>query len=210
MHSLHGVADEKVSQNSVPIWKADFLRYLILFAEGGIYSDLDVSCEKPIDEWIPPQHREKASLVVGWEFDMGWEGNFIRQFETWTILAKQGSPHLWMVIQELVLSFKDKMTEQQVGIEGLTMDMMGDVIDATGPRRFTRGIMKSVGDAFNITVQDIQELLEPRLVGDLLVLPGHAFAASANRYGEEMELPPPLVQHNYAGSWKNDKGGEVS
>jgi len=30
-----------------PILKADFFRYLLLFNEGGIYFDLDVSCEGP-------------------------------------------------------------------------------------------------------------------------------------------------------------------
>lgn len=36
------------------ILKADFLRYLFLFNDGGIYSDLDVSCEgTPISDWVP-------------------------------------------------------------------------------------------------------------------------------------------------------------
>ncbi|KAB8229906.1 uncharacterized protein BDW43DRAFT_314552 [Aspergillus alliaceus] len=34
--------------------KADFLRYLILFAEGGIWYDPNVSCEDtPISDWVP-------------------------------------------------------------------------------------------------------------------------------------------------------------
>jgi mannosyltransferase OCH1-like enzyme len=36
----------------VPIAKADLLRLLILYANGG-YADLDVECEDPIDSRIP-------------------------------------------------------------------------------------------------------------------------------------------------------------
>ncbi|KAH6856329.1 hypothetical protein B0I37DRAFT_367129 [Chaetomium sp. MPI-CAGE-AT-0009] len=194
---------------TVPILKADILRYLLLFSEGGVYCDLDVSCEVPIDEWVPPQYQGNASVVVGWEFDVGWPGNFIRQFATWSIMAKPGSPHLWMVVQDILQSFRDKMKEKNVPIEGLTLEMLGDVVDATGPRRFTRSILKSVGEAYNTTLQDIQELLEPKLAGDVLVLPGYAFAASANTYDKAMDVPPPLLKHHYAGTWKNDKGGET-
>lgn len=50
---------------TVPILKADLLRYLILFAEGGVWFDLDVWREGiPIDEWIPEDFREGANLVV--------------------------------------------------------------------------------------------------------------------------------------------------
>jgi mannosyltransferase OCH1-like enzyme len=144
------------------------------------------------------------------EFDAGWPGKFIRQFTTWTIMAKPGSPHLWMVVQDIVQSFRDTMREQNVTAEGLTLQMLGDVVDTTGPRRFTRSILRSLGETFNRTLQDTEELLEPKLAGDVLVLPGYAFAASANTYDEGMEVPPPLVTHHYAGTWKNEKGGEMS
>ncbi|KAK3294556.1 uncharacterized protein B0H64DRAFT_400996 [Chaetomium fimeti] len=194
---------------TVPIFKADILRYLLLFSEGGVYCDLDVSCEVPINEWIPRQYEGNASVVVGWEFDVGWPGNFIRQFTTWSIMAKPGSPHMWMVVQDILQSFRDKMEEENVTIEGLTLEILGDVVDVTGPRRFTRSILKSVEAAYNTTLQDMQELLEPKLAGDVLVLPGYAFAASANTYDEAMDVPPPLLKHHYAGTWKNEKGGET-
>lgn len=100
------------------------------------------------------------------------------------------------------------MKENNVSVEGLALNMVGDVVDATGPRRFMRGVMKSVGEAFNMTVDDIREIVEPKLVGDVLVHPGYAFAASMNRY-EGMEVPPPLLIHHYAGTWENDQGGET-
>ncbi|NWN33545.1 hypothetical protein GY663_30675, partial [Klebsiella michiganensis] len=77
----------------VPIFKADMLRYLLLWDQGGIWSDLDVSCESiPIEEWIPAEYQGKAALVVGWEFDAGWPEPYVRQFASWTIMAKPRLP----------------------------------------------------------------------------------------------------------------------
>lgn len=195
---------------AVPILKADILRYLLLFTEGGVYCDLDVSCHVPISEWIPSQYKDNATVVVGWEFDVGWGDGIVHEFATWTMMAKPGSPHLWMVIEDIMQSLKETMRGNYVPIEKLTLEMVGDVVDATGPRRFTESMIKSMEGAFNATAEDIQDLLEPKLVGDVLVLPGYAFAASANIYDEAMDVPPPLVKHHYAGSWKNEKGGEIS
>jgi len=192
-----------------PILKADFLRYLLLYSEGGIWNDLDVTCEDtPIHEWVPEQYRDKANLVLGWEFDVGWGGNFFHQFATWTVMTKPQSPHLGRVIDNLVHDFADKSKAYNVSISELTMDMIGDVVDATGPRRMTIGIMESLKQSLNGTLDEesMKGLMEPKLFGDVLVLPGYAFAASSNTY--EKDMPSALVTHHYAGSWKNDKFGE--
>ncbi|KAF9249416.1 hypothetical protein DTO027I6_2338 [Penicillium roqueforti] len=197
---------------SVPILKADFLRYLLLFVEGGIWADLDVSCgDVPIREWIPETMRAKARLVVGWEFDVGWGENFIRQFESWTIMAAPGSPHLFMVINDIMEGIRQKTEEYQVPVSGLTLDMTGNVIDFTGPRRLTRGVLKSLELARNETIDmaSISNLLEPVLLDDVLILPGYSFAASSNSYNNVNVTGPSLVQHHYAGSWKNHNGGEI-
>lgn len=53
----------------ISILKADLLRYPLLFAKGGILSDLDVSCEDtPIQDWIPEKYKKNANLILGWEF----------------------------------------------------------------------------------------------------------------------------------------------
>lgn len=197
---------------SVPILKADFLRYLLLFIEGGIWADLDVSCgDVPIREWIPETIRAKAGLVVGWEFDVGWGDSFIRQFESWTIMAAPGSPHLLMVIDDIMEGIRQKTGEYGVPVSGLTLEMTGDVIDFTGPRRLTRGVLKSLELVRNETIDmaSISNLLEPVLVEDVLILPGYSFAATSNTYSNENVTGPSLVQHHYAGSWKNHNGGEM-
>ncbi|KAJ5571158.1 hypothetical protein N7535_004818 [Penicillium sp. DV-2018c] len=195
---------------TIPILKADLLRYLLLFAEGGIWADLDVSCgDVPIREWIPETMRAKAGLVVGWEFDVGWGENIIRQFESWTIMAAPGSVHLLMVIDDIVEAIRGRMEVYGVDVGELTVEMAGSVIDLTGPRRLTRSVLKSLGVVRNETVdiKSISNLLEPVLVEDVLILPGYSFASTANVYANE--TGPALVTHHYAGSWRNENGGEV-
>lgn len=198
---------------SVPIFKADILRYLLLFDQGGIWSDLDVSCDGiPIDEWVPAEYKDNAELVVGWEFDSGWEGEYVRQFASWTIMAKPKSPHMMQVIDDIFQTLREKTIEKNLAVENATVVLLGDVVDFSGPRRLTRSIYTSLSKMLNRTVgaAEMQEILQPKLVGNVLVMPGRSFASSANRYTPEEEklLPPSLVTHHYAGTWKNDHGGE--
>ncbi|CAI6333579.1 unnamed protein product [Periconia digitata] len=198
---------------SIPIVKADLLRYLLLFDQGGIWSDLDISCEGlPIDQWIPQQYNS-TGLVVGWEFDMGWGTSFIRQFASWTIMAKPKSPHLMQLIEDIMTAFRKIREEQNVPVKDITITMTGEIVDFSGPRRLTNSIIKSLGQTLDRTIEmdEISQLLQPKSIGDVLILPGHQFSASANTYTpEEFEkLPPKLVSHHYAGSWKNIQGGEV-
>lgn len=44
------------------ILKADFLRYLLLFARGGIYSDMDTFPLKPLDKWPSINHESLRSF----------------------------------------------------------------------------------------------------------------------------------------------------
>ncbi len=201
-------------QLTIPILKADFLRYLILYAEGGIWNDLDVSCEeeKTIHEWIPENLKAGTSLVVGLEFDWGWEDdNFLHsQFASWTIMARPGSRHMQMVIDDIVDGIREKSEEHQLPISQLKTEHVGDVVDITGPKRMTRSIVKSLEMTLDTTIDDrnISGLKVPKLIGDVLIMPGNAFAASQSGYPEDQG--PRLVTHHYAGTWKNDKGGEMA
>lgn len=182
---------------------------------GGIWSDLDVSCEEiPIEAWIPAQFRGKADLVVGWEFDVGWTPGIVRQFASWVIMARPGSPHMLTVIEGIVDALHEIMRKEHVGIENVTLNMTGDVVDFSGPRRLTTGVFKSLEYTLDRTVSpdEVKEIIQPALLGDVLVMPGRSFAASSNDYAKNGErsglISPQLVSHHYAGTWKNDNGGE--
>lgn len=216
---------------TVPILKSDMLRYMLLYdqgeiaaekknsnadvSEGGIWSDLDVSCEEmPIDAWIPAQFQGKAGLVVGWELDVGWNLRIVRQFANWIIMARPGSPHMLTVIEGIVDALHEIMRKEHVSIENVTLNMTGDVVDFSGPRRLTTGVFKSLEYTLNRTVSpdEVKEITQPALLGDVLVMPGRSFAASTNDFakngGGSGLISPQLVTHHHTGTWKNDNGGE--
>ncbi|KAH8588934.1 hypothetical protein B0O99DRAFT_524153 [Bisporella sp. PMI_857] len=195
----------------IPILKADLLRYLLLFAEGGIWSDLDVSCgDTPIGEWIPETYRKNASLVVGWEFQTVDEKH-VREFATWTIMAKPGLRHMSMVINDTVNALKSKAVQHNVTVANLKMDMIGDVVWLTGPMAMSKSIIKSLGvEKENINMGTTPYRFEPVLIEDVLILPGYSFSASLQQYKPGENPGPALVTHHFAGSWKNNNGGEVA
>jgi alpha 1,6-mannosyltransferase len=195
----------------IPILKADLLRYLLLFAEGGIWSDLDVSCgDTPIRDWIPEEYKKNASLVVGWEFQTVDEAH-MREFASWTIMSQPGLRHMSMIINDTVQALHGKAQEHNVPISGLKMDMVGDIVWLTGPMAMSKSIIKSLGiEKDNINYGTTPYVFEPQLFDDVLILPGYSFSASLQDYKDNESPGPALVTHHFAGSWKNVIGGEVA
>lgn len=178
-----------------------------------MWSDLDVSCEGiPIEEWAPPQYRDAADLIVGYEFDAGYSDYYFHQFCTWTILSKPGVAHMLAVINDIVEGLHAAQAAAGARrLADLSMSSVGDVVDVTGPRRFTVSVLDSVGRAREAMVDrdDVEGIVDPLLLDNVLILPGNAFANWTNDF-EKLGEPsvPVMVTHHYAGSWKNDHGGE--
>lgn len=185
----------------VPIVQADLLRILILYADGGVYADLDVVCETPVDSWIPAKYAGKVNAVVGIEFD-GW------QFASWTLMAAPGLVHFKSAIEYILRQLRDTADRHGVEIADITMEMISDVVDVSGPQAITLAFLESLSRTTgeDIGKPNISEVREPRLLGDLLVLPQAAFAGLQAGFPDDQG--PSLVSHLYAGTWKNDKGGE--
>ncbi|KAL2829590.1 hypothetical protein BJY01DRAFT_123796 [Aspergillus pseudoustus] len=193
---------------TVPILKADFLRVLILYADGGIWSDLDVVDDVPVGEWIPKELAENTAknpinVVVGIEFPG-------HQFTSWTVMAKPHLQHFKAVIEYVMKQLKTAAIEHHVPISGITKLMIvgEDVVKVTGPQAITVALLESLSKELGAEVSknDLNGLKEPKLLGDILVLPQAAFAALQG--GKPTDQGPYLVSHEYSGSWKNDKGGE--
>ncbi|KAJ5776548.1 uncharacterized protein N7511_001559 [Penicillium nucicola] len=185
----------------VPILKADLLRQLILYADGGIWSDLDVTCHEPIDTWIPNEFIGKATVVVGLEFDG-------IQFSSWTVMAKPRTSHIVAVIQYVTKMLEDSATQHNVTMANLSMEMISDVVDVTGPQAMTRALFQNLELEMGVPMgrDNITNITQPTLFQDVLVLPDAAFAAGQG--GWPKDRGPYLVEHHYAGSWKNKEGGE--
>ncbi|ODQ79131.1 glycosyltransferase family 32 protein [Babjeviella inositovora NRRL Y-12698] len=158
-----------------PILKADFFRYLILLARGGVYSDMDTLSLKPIDRWpatnpsytfskLDPQTEDPltplaeevpglgAGLVLGIEADPDrpdWHDWYARriQFCQWTIQSKVGHPMLReLVIQIALLTLKRAEDGNLSLAKG---DKKGeDIMNWTGPGIFTDFTFKYLNNLY--------------------------------------------------------------
>ncbi|KAE8843014.1 hypothetical protein HRS9139_02311 [Pyrenophora teres f. teres] len=110
-------------------------------------------------------------------------------------------------------AIEEVMEKHKVPVEEISLDMIGDVVDFSGPRRLTYGILKSLKGQLNreIGEKEIRKLYQPKPLGNVLIMPGYSFATTQNSYqpGDELKTLPKLVQHHYAGTWKNKNSGET-
>lgn len=86
---LYDRAEELVPADAVGQYRADIARYEILHRYGGVYADLDTTCQKPIDGLLPDGY-----LVAGWEVEGKWVGNTV-------LAAPAGHPALAEIIRVL-------------------------------------------------------------------------------------------------------------
>src|SRR5208282_3894495 len=125
------------------ILKADFFRYLILLARGGIYADIDTEVLKPAHQWLPETSpANTVGLIVGIEADPtrdDWSMWYARriQFCQWVMRAKVGHPVLLETvarITETTLNMKKDGTLTGDGLASLS------IIEWTGPAVWTDAI----------------------------------------------------------------------
>ena len=201
------------------ILRADFMRYLVLAAEGGVYADLDVVCQEPIDTWIPPAFQGKTGVVIGVESDRLPVENdanlyydyrkYIWGINNWTFMCKAGHPFMRFVAESVARNLLE-MARKQYRTLGTMKLSYKEVIDSTGPRAFTEAfyayVSRVTGKKF--THKDATMLEEPMLIDDILILPIRAMStAEAEREdveGAHSTNWPAVVFHWSVGSWKSD------
>ena len=190
--------------------RADLAKYLTLSAEGGVYCDLDTVLEQPIDDWVPEKFKDKANLVVGVEYDVldgGRWGDWTLdlQFASWAILAKPGHQAFDIALHSAVVRLKKIAAEQSKTIGDMHASYR-EVLDSTGPALFTRSVIETIAIQTNtdFTWKNISGMSEPRLYGDILILPINAFGSGqAHSHSGPGDGPDVLVRHLFAGSWKS-------
>lgn len=196
---------------SDPILKADFLRYLILLKEGGVWADIDVWPHRPVAEWIPKKYRDAGvNLVVGIENDHHhspiWpNSNYSVQLSQYTVLAKPGHPAVQTLVDTVTTAVRDLMDKKKPG----QVVSFEEVMSTTGPFTFTKALMdyftSVTGEAHN--GNELDSLEEPRLIGDVLVLPKDSFGWLPHEHTHEKGDPVILVEHLFIGSWREGHPG---
>ncbi|EZF78126.1 hypothetical protein H105_00748 [Trichophyton soudanense CBS 452.61] len=200
----------------LPVLKADFFRYLILHARGGIYSDIDTTALRSATEWIPATFdRSTFGLVVGIEADpdrADWAKWYSRriQFCQWTIQSKPGHPVLRDVIASIT---EDALRMKEEGI--LTKkDMDKSIVEFTGPAVWTDAVFRHLNDPLifpsedgklrNISAHHFTGMTKQKQVGDVVVLPITSFSPGVQQMGsEEADSDMAFVQHEFSGTWKS-------
>lgn len=127
----------------IPVLKADFFRYLILFARGGIYADIDTEALRPAHAWLPETSpANTVGLIVGIEADPtreDWAIWYARrvQFCQWVMRAKVGHPVLRETIARITEMTLKRKEEGLLSIEGMKSL---SIIEWTGPAVWTDAI----------------------------------------------------------------------
>jgi hypothetical protein len=192
------------------IIKADLLRYLILYVEGGVYADIDVEALVPVDRWIPFHFNEgEADLVISVEIDEPTYSNHTilgpksQSFCQWTIMSKPRNPAMLRIINNVVAWLADTARKQNVSISEITLNF-DDVLSGTGPSAFTSAILAEMAHQTGHTVKwmdTFHNITEPRLVGNILVLTVEGFAAGqGHSHSHDHNHPQALVKHHYHAS----------
>ncbi|KAG5994955.1 hypothetical protein E4U52_000549 [Claviceps spartinae] len=199
------------------IIKADLLRYIILYAEGGLYTDIDVEAIKPFHRFIPERHREEDyDLIVGVEVDMPEYRNHrilgpkSQSFCQWTIVSRPRHPVMIRLIERIMKWFKSVAQKQRVPIGDVELNF-DQVITGTGPSAFTAAVIEEMNIATagtkrghdKITWDEFHNLDESKVVGRVMVLTVEAFCAGqghsdSGNHGSRGAL----VKHHYhASNW---------
>ena len=181
--------------NGLPskVTRSDFFRYLVLLQFGGVYSDMDTLCIKPL-KFFPTDR-----LVVGQESyfssaAIAKKRTYARpkQYLQWTIASVPGHPALREVadtIAESVLSGKFDTYVKKYGKNRA-------VLELTGPGVWTDTVRRhmEMHDDHGVRILPVQEW------GDITPM------QELDRYAREAVV----VKHEFQGSWKYEDGEEPS
>lgn len=203
------------------IIKADLLRYLIMYAEGGVYADIDVEAMKPMSKFIPERYDHKdIDMVIGIEIDEPeWKDHPIlgpksRSFCQWTFMSKPEQPVMLRLVENIMGWLTNLARNQSVPIGEVELDF-DEVISGTGPSAFTNAIIAQMNEdrlvsddetgqrTPEISWDAFHDMDESKVVGRVLVLNVEAFAAGQGHSNSGThDTRHSLVRHHYhASNW---------
>ena len=156
---------------------------------------------------MPERYRNDTRLVVGLEADESppVKGTtFEVQICQWTLAGAQGHPAFWAMVERIM----DKVEHRSLGLRPAEWTDK-DVLDTTGPAGWTEVIYEHIRTVTGkpITWHNLTQMREPRLYGDVLVLPIDAFATGVPHSGASRKRSDgTMVMHFFDGAWKYGNG----
>lgn len=201
------------------ILRMDFFRYLVLYAKGGVYADIDTFPLQPIPNWTPENvSPNEIGMIVAVGSDSNspdWKQESARRLEfgQFVVQSKPGHPILREIIASIVEVTKRKQARlvdnEKLRLTGSSNQRSLDISKWTGCGLWTDIILKYLNDYIQsgifqiVSWKDFHELEIPKLVSDILVLPVKSFASDIEIPKDgKIEDPLAFVKH-YAGKiWK--------
>lgn len=197
------------------ILRMDFFRYLILFAKGGIYADIDTYPLQPIPNWIPENvSPNELGMIMAIEIDSkskNWANDYHRrlQFGQFIVQSKPGHPILREIISTIVEETLHREKLEKLQLVGNSNEKQLEILKWTGSGVWTDVIMNYFNDYIKssiynkITWKDFTDLSIPKLVSDILVLPQKSFASDIEIPKDgKIEDPLAFVKHYASKIWK--------
>lgn len=175
------------------ILKIDFFKYLVLFARGGVYADVDTMPLQPIPNWIPDN---VSPTEIGLIISVGSESSSPQwrmeshrrlEFGQFVIQAKPGHPILREIIAQITIKTLRKKRQLKdgefMGLHGNSNDMQLELSRWTGSGAWTDVVFEILNDYVkssiykSVTWKEFHDLSTPKLISDVLVLPIKSFAS---------------------------------
>ena len=197
------------------ILRSDLIRYLMLLADGGVYNDLDVGCVRPIDTWVPREFADKAAVIMGVEVDNQFgpdgrtfeSGTDLFEFVNWTMMAKPGQPFIQFLVRRVLDNLRQIAKAQSTSLDKIEYTVR-QVLELTGPTALTTAFFDYASNVTQslVTYKNFTKITEPKLVGEVVILPIYAFGAAhqVEWAGLEQDDSKVLVHHYFKGKWKQD------
>jgi mannosyltransferase OCH1-like enzyme len=193
------------------IIKADLLRYLVMYVDGGVYADIDVEALRPLDRFVPERYNEgDIDMIIGVEIDQPEYkdhpilGQKSMSFCQWTFICKPRLPVMLRLVDNILSWLNSVAKKQGVSIGELVLDF-DEVISGTGPSAFTEAILAEMSAKAGHPVDwsQFNRIAESKLVGGVLVLTVEAFAAGQGHSDSgNHDARAALVKHHYhASGW---------
>ncbi|KAJ9439360.1 hypothetical protein DIPPA_56652 [Diplonema papillatum] len=188
---------------SRPVERADFFRYLVLFDQGGYYSDLDVSLAVPLHEWSAryPGVKFFTGLEVAAGNRPDWDRWWARKFQMvqWTLASVPGHP----VLHRILLLIWQRWKQYGSRLFG---NLSANVMESTGPGIWSdavSGILRERGINLGTLPFDAAFVTENGVrAGEFLVL---AKAGLGRTGSDGPGATATLVQHQFQGTWKTEE-----
>jgi mannosyltransferase OCH1-like enzyme/GR25 family glycosyltransferase involved in LPS biosynthesis len=179
---------DKIKQIKVGAILADIFRYLILYLEGGIYSDMDCEPLMNIDNLYKDERlKDQTKTIVCYEVHKEWHSNSANVSLNSSRCYKNVGICQWFIIskakQEVFLnSYKYCMAhiDELININPKSSNYFIDVLTLSGPIGFTKQIMDNLSD-------------------DICILPSEYFCAGS--YGDVPVTKNSYVRHLFTYTW---------